>query len=196
MPWWEKWPLEAHALFSALPPEYHHFARGRIIGKALLFTGVVDVADAGQRTVTVIFPGRPSRVRPIVMADGPERSRHRFHRYRISDLCIYFSGDGEALRWTLSDGMTGLLDLARVHLLKEAWWRTEQRWPSPEVHRDPDDQARAIDKRERGEHVRGRARRARWARRACWCGRARYARCHGAGDAAHERELLGLPAAT
>jgi hypothetical protein len=125
------------------------------------------------------------------MADGPERSRHRFHRYRISDLCLYFSGDPDALRWTLKHHLTGLLDLTRLHLLKEAWWRVTNDWPSPEVHHDLEE---LRGPRGKGDHggLRGRSRRLRHSRRRCWCASRRYARCHGALDAAHERQILGL----
>ena len=89
MPWWQKWPIEFHAVFAGLPPSTRT-STSAPVGKALLCTGTVEVDDIGPRTVTVIFRGRPSQMRPIVIADGPERSRHRFHRYRVSDLCLYF----------------------------------------------------------------------------------------------------------
>jgi hypothetical protein len=190
LPWWERWPLEFHALFGNLPREYHGFEIHGV-SKALICTGSVEVDDIGERTVTVIFPGRPSRVRPIVMADGSERSRHRFRRYRISDLCLYFSGDPDNLRWTPRHRLTGLLDLTRVHLLKEAWWRLTERWPSPEVHRDPDERS-AVRGKTASTDYRGRSRRLRYERRTCWCGSRRYTRCHGAISAADERDLLGL----
>ena len=190
MPWWQKWPLEFHALFAGLPPEYEHF-EVRVVGRALVCNGTVEIDDVGTRLVTAIFPGRPSRVRPVVMADGPERSRHRFHRYRVSDLCLYFSRDPVSLRWTLKQRMTGLLDITRLHLLKEAWWRVTNDWPSAEVHRDPDERRSSIGKRDGGE-ARGRSRRLRHERRMCWCGRPRYTRCHGALDTTRERGVLGL----
>jgi hypothetical protein len=190
MPWWQKWPLEFHALFAGLSPEYKHF-EVRVVGRALVCNGTVEVDDVGTRLVTAIFPGRPSRVRPIVMADGPERSRHRFHRYRVSDLCLYFSRDPASLRWTLKQRMTGLLDITRLHLLKEAWWRVTNDWPSAEVHRHPDERRCSTGKRD-GGGARGRSRHLRHERRACWCGRPRYTRCHGALDMARERGDLGL----
>jgi hypothetical protein len=51
------------------------------VGDALLFTGTVDVDDVGQRRIALVFRGRPSRKRPLVFADGSERSRHRFRRF-------------------------------------------------------------------------------------------------------------------
>jgi hypothetical protein len=186
MPWWQKWPLELHAVFAGLPAEYQDF-NVHAVGRALICTGTTEVDDVGSRAVSVIFPGRPSRVRPIIMADGPERSRHRFHRYRISDLCLYFSGDPDSLRWTLNHRLSGLLDLTRLHLLKEAWWRVTNDWPSPEVHLNPDERHGASGNRDRG-----RSRRLRQSRRRCWCGAGRYTRCHGLLDVAHERRMLGL----
>jgi hypothetical protein len=83
------------------------------------------------------------------------------------------------------------VDLTRLHLLKEAWWRVTNDWPSAEVHRDPDERRRLTAKRGRGG-VRRRSRRLRHERRTCWCGNRRYTRCHGELDATSERRVLGL----
>lgn len=189
-PWWQRHQLEFHALFSGLPPEYQHFEL-RAIGPALLCFGTVEVPEVGTRQISIIFRDRPSRARPVVMASGSERSRHRFRRYRISDLCLYYDGDPNSLKWTPDQRLVGLLDLTRLHLLKEAWWRVTGSWPSPEVHRDPDSRVKSVGLG-RSAPLRGRSLRLRADRQRCWCGGGRYSRCHGRVSVAEERGLLEL----
>jgi hypothetical protein len=183
-PWWDRHPLERLALESGFPEEYAHFRRHEI-GKAFVYTGEVDVGDAGTRRLALIFPGRPSRVPPIVMADGSRKSRHRYRWSRPTSLCIWFPGDPPPHRWTIEEGLHGLIDRARVHLLKEAWWRVHGRWPSPEVHREPRGTERRITSSDR-------RRLQRLERQRCWCGHNRYANCHGAIAAEDELRQLGL----
>jgi len=171
-------------LESGFPEEYANFRR-RKIGKAFVYTGEVDVGDAGTRKVALIFYGRPSRVPPIIMADGPRKSRHRYRWARPTSLCIWHPGDPPPLRWTTDERLHGLIDRARVHLLKEAWWRAFDQWPSPEIHLEP----RGTERRITGSD---RRRRQRLARQRCWCGRTRYTACHGAITEDDELQVLGL----
>jgi hypothetical protein len=183
-PWWYRHPLEWLALESGFPEEYADFRR-REIGKAFVYTGEVDVGDAGTRRLALILPGRPSRVPPIVMADGPRKSRHRYRWARPTSLCIWHPSDPPPLRWTIDECLQGLIDRARVHLLKEAWWRAFDEWPSPQVHLEP----RGTEQRFTSSD---RRRLQRLARQRCWCGRRRYAACHGAIHEHAELRLLGL----
>jgi hypothetical protein len=171
-------------LESGFPEEYANFRRAEI-GKALVYSGEVDVGDAGTRRLALIFPGPPSRVPPIVMADGSHKSRHRYRWSRPTSLCIWYPNDPLPQRWTIPEGLHGLIDRARVHLLKEAWWRVHRRWPSPEVHREPRGSERRITSTDR-------RRLQRLDRQRCWCGRKRYAACHGAIDPEAELRQLGL----
>ena len=86
------------------------------------------------------------------------------------------------MRWRLQDGLAVLIDLARVHLVRETWWRETGRWDGPEVHRDPNpkvDMSRTAKKRHE--------------RRKCWCGSGhRYTSCHGSIRAEQELAILGL----
>jgi hypothetical protein len=174
-----KFPLERLVLEGHLPAEYGNFTR-RIVGRALLYTGEVEVPEVGARTLTIILHDRPSRVSPIVMADGPRTLRHRYRWSRPTSLCLWHPRDGAGLRWTLEDRLVGLIDVARVHLFREAWLRVHGRWPAPEVHLPPRSSERSRSRRLRDQRVR------------CWCGRRRYSRCHGAIDAADELRALGL----
>jgi hypothetical protein len=178
--WWDERRLEFGTLEHGLPPEYQHFERVQI-GRALVYRGEVDLDPIGtRRRLTVIFPGPPSTTRPIVMASGPTRSRHRFRTYRPTSLCIWYASDHRDLQWRLEDGLTGLIDLARRHLVHEAWWRETGRWEGPEVHREATSSSTTL--------ARKRLHRAR-----CWCGsKQAYRVCHGAIPAELELQLLGL----
>lgn len=172
-----------------LPPWYRNLEALRI-GKALVFRGVVEVDGAGKRRVAIIFPGRPSMIRPIVMADGPRRSRHRFRWARPSSLCLWYSRDPENMRWTVNNRLHTLIDLTRLHLVKEAYWRATNAWPAPEVHVGAADTERGSG-RSRPDAL-SPARQLRRERQPCWCGRGRYASCHGAIPANEELRQLGL----
>jgi hypothetical protein len=189
--WWQQYPLELEALMRGMANAYPGFTVAQI-GRALVCQGEVDLETLQKsRKLVVIFPGRPSCSRPIVMADGPTRSRHRFTWARPTSLCLYFAPDHDGLRWTLKDGLVALIDLSRVHLIKEAWWRVTGEWDGYEVHRRPP--AGTEQKPRAKEHVgplpienlrRARAR--------CWCGTRRYVKCHGAIPPHQEREVLGI----
>lgn len=195
--WWEQFPLERVALEDGLDEAYPGFERVRI-GRALAYRGGVhlDTLDI-ERKLVFVFPGRPSRTRPIVMADGPTRSRHRFYWSRPSALCLWYSRDHAGLRWTVKDGLVGLIDLSRLHLIKEAWWRATGEWPGWEKHREPPagDERRPKPPRAQGDFRKPHtAKWIRYDRRRCWCGSARYVKCHGAIPAEQELEILGLAA--
>lgn len=83
-------------------------------------------------TLAAIFPGNPrDGAEPEVLSlDGPTTSPHRFNEHR---LCLYFPDDPPNARWTLSDGLHGLFDMARRHVYAEALWREKKRWLIPEA---------------------------------------------------------------
>lgn len=171
-----------------MPAEYRDFRR-RVVGNAIVYNGTVNLDTIGvERRLALIFPGPPSRTSPIVMADGPTRSRHRFYWSRPSSLCLWYSGDPSSMRWTLRDGLGTLIDLSRVHLVKEAWWSVSGTWSEYERHRESPrgNEQRPLDPKP------SRIDRLRRDRQRCWCGRGRYVSCHGATDERVELEALGL----
>ena len=179
---------------SGMENAYPDHSLGRV-GRALVVRLMVDLDTLGKtRRLALVFPGPPSRVRPIVMADGPTRSRHRFTWARPTSLCLYYGRDDDGLRWTLSDGAVALTDLARVHLIKEAWWRATGEWDGYEVHRLP----AGTEQRPRSStgHEKKSIDRIRRARIKCWCGVRRYVSCHGAIPSAQELSILGLAVGT
>lgn len=168
----------------------HEVAR---VGRALLIRLDVELDTLRKtRRLVIVCPGRPSRIRPIVMADGPTRSRHRFYWSRPSSLCLYYAPDHEGLKWKLKDSIVTLVDLSRVHLVKEAWWRVTGEWEGYEVHtRSPSgtEQKPRPPKQDGGKLSTDRVRRSRVR---CWCGTRRYVKCHGAIEFEQELEILGL----
>jgi SEC-C motif len=184
-PWWIEFPDELRLLEYDLSPEYDHFERA-IVGRAIVFRGDVNLDPLPlQRRIAVIFPGRPSRVRPIVMADGPRTPRHRFTSHRPRPLCMWYSGDEPDMQWRLGRGLTGLIDIARVHLFREARFRQTGRWRGPEVHLKDGvvPQNRALRRAQLRDGRRTR----------CWCGSGRrYIRCHGGIAPERELAILGI----
>jgi hypothetical protein len=126
-------------------------------------------------------------VRPIVMADGPRESRHRFGWSRPTSLCLWFARDRPELRWNPKDGLIGLIDLARLHLIKEAWWRATGSWPGLEHHPFPgSNEKRQVSSRS------SERRRKLLIRERCWCGSGRYSGCHEAISQGEELSALRL----
>jgi len=189
--WWEQAPLELAALTRGMVDAYPGHERGTV-GRALLVRVEVTLDTMNRtRRLVLIFPDNPKRRRPIVMADGPTRSRHRFTWARPTSLCLYYARDEAQLRWVPADGIVSLIDLSRLHLIKEAWWRATGEWTGYEKHRRPpsgteqrprppkDEEWRALDRLRR-------------TRITCWCGARRYVACHGAMPEERELQILGL----
>jgi hypothetical protein len=176
-------------LEAGMPPEYQHLERV-VVGRALVYRGEVSLDPLPRtRRIAVVLNGAPSRVRPLVMADGPRTRRHRFTAYRPLPLCLWYAGDPPDNQWRLEDGLVGLIDITRVHLFREDRFRATGRWRGPEVHLDDSDVPtnrafrRFLDRD--GPRVR------------CWCGSGRrYIRCHGGVVEEREYAALGLLSVT
>ncbi len=184
-PWWIDAPEELALLERDMPPEYAHFER-IVVGLAIVYRGDVDLDPLPlRRRIALVFPGRPSRSSPVIMADGPRTPRHRFTLYRPMPLCLWCSRDEPDMQWQLSLGLAVLIDIARVHLVREARFRQTGRWRGPEVHLDDADVPTNRAFRRTREREGGRVR--------CWCGSGRrYIRCHGEMHADRELAILGL----
>jgi hypothetical protein len=118
------------------------------------------------------------------MADGPLTERHRFREFRPLPLCLWYERDTPDRKWNFTDGLVGLIDLTRTHLLREARFRQHGRWPGPEIHLETKE---ATNRALRRAYERERP------RVKCWCGGGRrYIRCHGQLPRAGELAVLGL----
>lgn len=107
---------------------------GRGMKAKIAYTVTVDVPEYPRRRVTVMLPNRSTPSVATVTADGPTESPHRYSKY---ELCIWHPDAQPDERWMPEDGLLSLIDHARVHLFKEAYWRETGRWPGPEApHED------------------------------------------------------------
>lgn len=94
------------------------------------YTGTVEVPCYETREITILFP--PGSRIPIVHADGPTSSPHR---YDDGALCMWHPTDPATQRWRFDHGLLDLLDTIRGHLFREAHWRESPAhgWLGPEV---------------------------------------------------------------
>jgi hypothetical protein len=181
--WWEAStrqfsPVAADAKPAGHPPA-GIAAHAALVGQPMLIIPAL--------TGHVVGAAR-SYSRRTVRRGAPTRTRHRFYWARPSSLCLWFAGDRPSMRWTLRDGLPSLIDLSRVHLVKESWWRVTSDWSGCEKRREP---PRGDEQRPRNPKPRP-IDALRISRRRCWCGRGRYRGCQGGIDAKLELDQLGL----
>lgn len=90
----------------------------------------IDVpAYDDRRIVTVTFKSVRSPAFPTVHIDGPVCLRHR---WEDGSLCMWHDTDPPEGRWTLEDGLAGLMNHAAEHAWCEAECRAGRPWPKPE----------------------------------------------------------------
>lgn len=113
--------------------------RGVELYDLLAYSANADGPDGRVRLVA-LFPGPPEAVHPDVLClDGPRESDHRNPPFddgvfgKSGVLCLYFRRDPRERRWRPENGLLGLFDLARLHLVNEHAWRRWQRWPGEEA---------------------------------------------------------------
>jgi hypothetical protein len=71
-----------------------------------------------------------------VYADGPDESPHRYApapKDPRSSLCIWYPNDPPERRWVPQDGLLSLIEMTRIHLFKEAFWRETGEWLGEEA---------------------------------------------------------------
>ena len=102
----------------------------------------VPVEHYESRTIEMHFrrpTAEPALTR--VYADGPVESPHRYAPHpkdaqQRTSLCIWYRADPPELRWVPADGLLTLIELTRVHLFKEAYYRETGEWLGAEVPHD------------------------------------------------------------
>lgn len=120
-------------------------AIGRRKYARLAYIVTVPVPEYEPRVIEMHF----RRTSPIleltrVYADGATESPHRYAPHlkdplRRPSLCIWYPDDPAEQRWVATDGLLSLVEMTRVHLFKEAFWRETGEWLGEEMphHRQP-----------------------------------------------------------
>jgi hypothetical protein len=92
----------------------------------------VPVAEYEPRKIELRFPKTTPEPTPArIYADGSEDSPHRYAPQRKdprSSLCVWHPEDPPDRRWVPEDGLLSLVEMVRVHLFKEAYWREKAVW--------------------------------------------------------------------
>jgi hypothetical protein len=105
----------------------------------LAYILTVPVAEYEPRAIEMHFrrtSPQPELTR--VYADGPTDSPHLYAPHfkdplRRPSLCIWHPDDPADQRWVARDGLLSLIEVTRVHLFKEAYWRETGEWLGEEV---------------------------------------------------------------
>lgn len=105
----------------------------------VVYTLSVPVASYEPRVIALHFR-RATRLPDVtrIYADGPTDSPHRYAPHpkdprQRSSLCIWYPDHPPELRWMPQDGLLSLIEMTRVHLFKEAYYRETGEWLGPEV---------------------------------------------------------------
>ena len=94
-----------------------------------IYQFLIEVNGYGPRLVEIKFRQNGNQDFPIVIADGPGDSPHR---YQDKSLCLWYPYDPKSSRWVFADGLLHLLSIIQAHLFREAWWREYGEWLGPE----------------------------------------------------------------
>jgi hypothetical protein len=105
----------------------------------VVYRVLVPVYDYEPRAIEMYFRRTsPEPALTRVYADGPTDSPHRYAPHhkdprQRSSLCIWYPDDGPEQRWVPRDGLLTLIEMTRVHLFKEAYYRETAEWLGEEV---------------------------------------------------------------
>ena len=102
----------------------------------------LDVATYESRQIQIVFNAEEPQSCVEVFADGPTESPHRYGERK---LCMWYPNDPPELRWLPKHRLVGLIEMARRHLFREAWWRETGglghcEWLGLEVHPNEEDE--------------------------------------------------------
>ena len=110
--------------------------------KKLFYDLELDVETYEARCITIVFEAGYLAEGVQVFADGPSESPHR---YKGNSLCMWRRKDPPELKWLPEHGLVALVEMARRHLFREAWWRETGgsdggEWLGPETHPGEEDE--------------------------------------------------------
>ncbi len=117
---------EARAAYPSL--------QGARVGKGprsrVIYRLALALPDFDARTVEIsLWNTTEPRLRRVT-PDGPADSPHRFGDRA---LCLWHPDADPSLRWHPDEQLLPLIQIIRVHLWQEAYWRLTGEWPGPEV---------------------------------------------------------------
>jgi hypothetical protein len=118
-------------------------ATGRGMNATVIYRLTVEVPEYEPRRVVIGLANWTTPGVPVITVDGPCESPHR---YGLNQLCIWHPADPPEQCWIAEDGLLALIDHARLHLFKEAYWRETGSWPGPQApHGSTKDDPTAAD---------------------------------------------------
>ena len=96
----------------------------------------LDLEVYEPRRITIVFKADEPPSCVAVFADGPTESPHRYGERR---LCMWYPADPPELRWLPEHRLVGLIEMSRLHLFREEYWRRtggrdDGEWLGPEIH--------------------------------------------------------------
>lgn len=126
------------AAYTAYPLMGHSTTGHRKYAR-VVYRLLVPVYAYEPRTIEMHFRRTsPQPALTHVYADGSAHSPHRFSphkkdRLRRPALCIWHPDDTDEKRWVPRDGLLTLIEMTRVHLFKEAYYRETGEWLGEEA---------------------------------------------------------------
>ena len=134
-PWWRRDVAARGRMEAGIRSRYPGI---EISGSAkrLTYELDLDLEVYERRRITITFKADEPASCVEVFADGPTESPHRYGERR---LCMWYPADGPELRWLPEHRLVGLIEMARVHLFREEYWRRTGGWDGgewlgPEIH--------------------------------------------------------------
>ena len=104
--------------------------------KRLTYELELDLEVYEARRITIVFKADGPASCVEVFADGPTESPHR---YGEKKLCMWYPKDPPELRWLPEHRLASLIEMARLHIFREEYWRRTGgwnggEWLGPEIH--------------------------------------------------------------
>lgn len=115
--------------------------------KSLSYELELDLEVYEPRRIRIVFKAKEPASCVEVSADGPTESPHRYDERR---LCMWYPADPPELRWLPEHRLVGLIEMARLHLFREEYWRRTGgqdggEWLGPEIHPGEEDAGKKTD---------------------------------------------------
>lgn len=122
---------------AAAHPGFTRRAVGSRKNARIAYGCAVEVDGYEPRQIEVCFSRTTRRPEaPDIYVDGPDDSPHRFDP-RGKDprrrLCVWDPRDPPERRWVPEDGLLSLIEMIRIHLFKEAYYREKGVWLGEEA---------------------------------------------------------------